>query len=110
VAQYKEFTTAAEEKVDGGLQALTFVIDGHELTAHPPRDGQVAMMMARMGRHSSNNDKVAGMIDLFVALFDKADEQYVVDRLLDREDDFGIEQISDVMTWLMEEWGKRPTK
>jgi uncharacterized protein YneF (UPF0154 family) len=110
VAQYKEFTTAAEEKVEGGLAQITFKIDGHELTAHPPRDGQVAMMMAQMGRHSTNNDKVSGMIDFFVNLFDPADEQYLVNRLWDREDDFGIEQISDVMTWLMEEWSKRPTK
>ena len=110
MAQFKEFTTAAEEKVEGGPGDITFTIDGRELTARPPKDGQVAMMMARMGRHSTNNDKVAGMIDFFVELFDEADEQYVVDRLLDGDDDFGITQVTDIMTWLMEEWSKRPTK
>lgn len=122
----KEFITAVEEKVTNGPQPITFTlgktiietVDGeeveqverHEVTAHPPKEGQVALMMARMGRHSSTPDKIAGIIDFFVEILDDEDHQYVVNRLLDRKDPFGITEVTEVMTWLVQEWGQRPTK
>lgn len=120
---YREFITAVAEKQAGGPESITFTIgktdvdeDGVEtvtkrdITAHPPKEGQIALMMARMGRHSSSSDKVAGIIDFFVEVMDQADHDYVVGRLLDREDPFGFNDVTQISTWLIEEWGQRPTK
>lgn len=86
------------------------VVNRRTITAYPPKEGQVALMMARTGRHSSTQDKVAAMIDFFVEVLDEGDHQYVVNRLLDRNDPFGLGDVTDVMTYLIEEWGGRPTK
>jgi len=120
---YKEFVTAIEEKVKGGPEPITLTLgkeyaddDGvvlkevRDVTFHPPVEGQVALMMARMGRHSSTNDKIAGLIDFFVEILDEEDHQYIVNRLLDRHDPFGVSQITEVMTHIVGEWGQRPTK
>jgi hypothetical protein len=119
----REFITAVEEKALGGPQDVTFTmgssvvgpdgevtVEKREVTAHPPRDGQVAMMMARMGRHSSTSDKIAGIIDFFVDILDDEDHQYVVGRLMDRNDPFGIADVTDIMGYLVEEWAARPTR
>lgn len=121
----KEFITEVEEKVAGGAQPVeitlgkktgetnedgTPVIERRNVLCHPPKEGQVAMMMARMGRHSSTPDKMAGIIDFFADSLDESDHQYVVDRLHDNDDGFGISTVTQIMQYLLEEWGKRPTK
>lgn len=119
----REFITAVEEKVEGGPQPVEVTLgreyvddqgivttEKRTLTCHPPKEGQIALMMARMSRHASTNDKIAGIIDLFVEVLDEQDHQYVVDRLLDRKDPFGIAQVTEVMTYLVEEWGKDHTR
>lgn len=127
----REFITAVEEKVDGGLQPVEVTLgrvivdsegepvlgeDGEQqiekrtLVCRPPKDGQVALLMARMGRHSGTNDKLAGIIDFFVGVLNEEDHQYVVTRLMDGEDPFGINDVTDVMTYIVEEWGKDRTR
>lgn len=120
---YREFVTAVEHKEAGGPEPVTVTlgkttiddngiehVEKRDVVAHPPKEGQVALMMARTGRHSSTQDKVAAMIDFFVEVLDEGDHQYVVNRLLDRNDPFGLGDVTDVMTYLIEEWGGRPTK
>ena len=41
---------------------------------------------------------------------DDAGKKYFTDRLLDREDAFGPENIMEIMEALVEEWGARPTQ
>jgi hypothetical protein len=118
----KEFITAVanEVEVKEGTRPIDFkltrkneegeIVEERELVAHYPKDGQVALLMARMGRHSSASERVAGVIDFFVEVLDQEGHEYVVSRLLDREDEFGLKDISDIMNYLMEEWGGRPTK
>lgn len=108
----KVFEVAAEKEAlidDKGL-TFSFDKDGRKMKVHPPKSGQVALLMARMGRHSSFSDKMAGVIDFFVGILDEQDYDYVVNRLLDPRDPLGIEEVQTVMEWLMEEWTGRPTK
>jgi hypothetical protein len=109
----KEFISAIEEKPlhpDDVDVPLMFKIDGHECRAYRPTDGQMAMVMTSLGRHVSDATKVAGIIDFFITILDDESHQYVVERLLSRDDALGLEQVEEVMMWLIEEWSGRPTQ
>jgi len=103
----REYVTAAE-KTSG--EPIEFRLDGRMLTAYPPGEGQVALVMARMGRHSSTQDRVAGLVDFFWELLREGDKEYVMGRLLSGEDNLEFSQIADITRDLLEEWGGRPTK
>jgi hypothetical protein len=106
----KEFITAIEEATEDQDEALVFSLDGRELRAYKPTDGQIAMTMASLGRHTSDGTKIAGIIDFFVTVMDDQSHQYVVDRLLSREDPLGLLQVEEVLSWMVEEWTGRPTQ
>jgi hypothetical protein len=109
----KEFTTAvqhAEQEDAGTKYDLEFGIDGVMCRARRPKDGQLAVLMATTGRHSSMNERIAGIINFFIAVLDEPSHTYVVGRLLDSEDEFGLEQVEQVMSWMVEEWSGRPTE
>jgi len=105
----KEFTTAVEQ-AEGEAELLEFKIDDHVVRAYRPTDGQLAMLMASVGRHTSEVTKIAGCIDFFVTVMDEESHRYVVDRLLSREDPLGIMDVQGIIEWLIEEWSGRPTQ
>lgn len=109
----KEFTTAVEEAnkgTDPEEHALEFSVDGVLCKGYRPGDGQLAYLMASTGRHSTGQERVAGLINFFVAVLDDDSHTYIVNRLLDREDAFGIEQVQAIMEWLVGAWSGRPTQ
>lgn len=106
----KEFTTAAEEADRPEEETLEFSIDGTVLTSYRPTDGQLAMLMASLGRHTTTQTKVAGVVDFFVTILDDPSYNYVVERLLSRTDPMGMDQVQEVIEWLIEEWSGRPTQ
>jgi len=106
----KEFTTALRAVTEDEDQGFDFSLDGHELKAYKPTDGQFAMVMAAMGRHTSESTKLAGIIDFFMAVMDNDSAGYLADRLLERSDPFGLPEIEAIMTWLVEEWTGHPTQ
>lgn len=112
-ATMKEFVTALkavedEQNEDDG--AMHFTVDGRELTCYPPSDGQLAILIATTGRHTSQATQVAGVVNFFVEVMDEPSHAYLVDRLLDRTDPFGIEEVEAIMSWMIEEWTGRPTQ
>lgn len=109
----KEFTTAANEAAQSPEEkdaGMPFVVDGVECRAFQPKDGQLAVLMATTGRHSSTQEQIAGLINFFVAVLDKPSHTYIVNRLLDYNDPFGIAEVQGIMEWMMEEWTGRPTQ
>lgn len=109
----KEFTTAvneAEKQDNGDDGAMEFSVDGVLCRAYKPKDGQLAVLMASTGRHTSAQEQIAGVINFFVAVLDDESHNFIVNKLLDRKDPFGIEHVNDIMEWMMEEWSGRPTK
>lgn len=112
-AAVREFTTAVKAAVvkDTENEGVTkFKIDGRECTAYRPEDGQLALLMATTASHSNMHEKVAGIINFFIAVLEERDHYYVTGRLLDREDDFGIEDVTAIMEHLIEEWSGNPTE
>lgn len=121
----KEFETAlAAASQEEDTASLDFVVveiteaeDGSEQRvkvichAYPPSEGQVLLLLAdAVGRNRGTQDKIAAIVDFMVDVLDKESHDYIVGRLLDRRDPFGVAQIEPIVMWMIEEWGGRPTK
>ena len=107
----REFITAVEDAFDEEPdEGTSIMLDGREMQFFKPTDGQIAMFMSSNGRHSSTGNRVAGIIDFFMGLFDDDDQTYLSDRLLDRTDPFGVKKIEEILESMLEEWSGRPTK
>jgi hypothetical protein len=106
----KEFTTAVEKADKDEEAPLEFSVDGVLCHGYYPGEGQLAYLLASTGRHSTAQEQIAGLINFFVAVLDDDSHTYVVNRLLDRRDEFGIEQVQSIMEWMVGEWSGRPTK
>jgi hypothetical protein len=109
----KEFITAAndaQEPEGSEDKGMEFAVDGVLCRCYKPNDGQLAVLMASTGRHSNYQEQIAGVINFFVATLDDESHNYLVSKLLDRNDKFGLEEVQNIMEWMVEEWGARPTK
>lgn len=116
----KEFTTAAKAPDEDDVIEVPirrnpendppYVPDLYNLKAYRPSDGQLAMLMASMGRGANPVDSVAGPMNFFDTLLDDEGRHYVTERLFDRKDPFGPDVMEAIMEALIEEWGGRPTQ
>jgi hypothetical protein len=118
----KEFETAvaAVETEDNGPTPYPFIIvekndegeevDRVECTAYEPGEGALIVLMADTMGRGHPGEKLAGIINFLADALDEESKQYVVSRLLDRNDPFGLDEITPIVWWLVEEWGGRPTK
>ena len=106
----KEFVTAVEQAEREEDEGIAFLIDGHECHAYMPTDGQIAMAIAGVGRHTNDMQKTAAAIDFFVGVLDEESEQYVVERMMSRNDPLGLDQVQEIIMWLIEEFTGRPTQ
>ena len=106
----REFVTAAEkaEEDDSGEEPIVFLVDGHEMRAYKPTEGQFALLMMAMGRHASTNDQFAGVVDFFFNVLDEDSQRYFSARMMSREEMIPLQKIVDIMEYLTEEWGGRP--
>jgi hypothetical protein len=110
----KQFTTAAKEAerakdADAG-DLYPFELDGRTIVAYKPTEEQIALLMSDVGRFSSNSSKVGGSIDFFHSIFADADAAYIRQRLLNKDDAFGLPEVQDILEWLIEEWTGNPTQ
>lgn len=107
----REFVTAVEDAFEEEPDEGTFIkLDGREMRYYRPTDGQIAMFMSANGRHASGSDRVAGVVDFFMGLFDADDQGHLSDRLMDRTDPFGVKKVEEILESMLEEWSGRPTK
>jgi hypothetical protein len=87
------------------------ILDRVVCHAYYPGEGKVLVLMTDvMGRRAGVAEKLAGIIDFFADVLDPDSKDYVVRRLLDDDDPFGLEDIQPIVFGLVEEWGGRPTK
>lgn len=113
----KEFITAVEDVVaeDNGTakeeQFVEFSVDGRVLHAYPPTDGQLAFMLAALGRGQSQDQRFAAIINIMLASLRDEDQDYLESRLLTRGPDrLKITQVEQIFEFLTEEWFARPTQ
>lgn len=114
-----EFDTAAEAKIaEANDQEITTPItfepgteDERVIQVSKPNEGQFAMLMASMGRGSSDGDMIGGTINFFLGLLNDEDQYYVATRLMDKDDEFskkGGTHIRNFIKGLSEAWSGRP--
>lgn len=114
----KEFISAVEEveAEDNGTpveeQFIPFKVDGRELRAYPPTDGQLVFILAALGRGQSNDQRFAAIINIMLASLREEDRDYLEGRLLDRDPKNRLkpEKIEEIFEYLSEEWFARPTQ
>lgn len=106
----REFVTAVEkaEEENEGEEPLVFKLDGRELKAWKPTEGQFALLIMALGRHASNVDQTAGVLDFFIQVLDEESQKYVIDRMMSRRNVIDVDTIVDILEWMTEEWGGRP--
>lgn len=108
----KEFITAVEEiqAEDEGTkpedQYVAFKVDGRELHAYPPTDGQLVFMLANLGRGQSQDKRFAAIINIMLSSMRDDDADYLESRLLtrDKNDRLPVQQIEAIFEHLSEEW------
>lgn len=85
-------------------------VAGKETVFHYPGTGQMAYMaMASAG--DRNNMQTAGMmINFVISLMEDEDARRLRGLLLDRENEYGMEDLLDVFDELQERWSSRPTQ
>ena len=91
-------------------QGQEVMLDGHLLRIFKPTDGQYMIYIAETGRHASSEQRVAAAVNFFMGLFEEADQAYLADRLLDRNDPFGMKKIEEIVGAVTEDWSGRPTE
>lgn len=108
----KQFTTAAKDPHDnvaaGDDQEIE--VDGRTVKFYAPTSGQLGVAMATAAGYGTNMDRGAASINFFFSLMDEEDQNHFKGRLFDRNDPFDIDEISEITTFLMEDWSATPTK
>jgi hypothetical protein len=115
----KSFTTAVRERTEAEIGDdgepieegfLEFDLDGEPMEAHKPEPEQFALLMHAAGTYTSTADSVAGFLDFFFNVMDAKYAQHIRYRLLDRKDDFGLPEVEEIVSWMVEEWTGHPMK
>lgn len=101
----------AEAEVEKTLGIIAFKVDGRVLKAHPPTDGQLAFMLASLGRGQTQDQRFAAIINIMLSCLRDDDKDHLESRLLSRDDKarLPIKQIEAIFEHLVEEWFARPT-
>jgi hypothetical protein len=114
----KEFITAVEEVLneDAGTPVeekyVEFKLDDRVMRSYPPNDGQLAFMLAAMGRGQSADGRFAAIINIMLECLRDEDRDYMEGRLLSRDPKkrLPVKQIESIFEYLTEEWFGRPTQ
>src|SRR5215467_3022070 len=99
----KEFVSAAKAAVLDDDEVIEFMVDGTPCKAYPPSPGQVALMYSALSEHARDDKRIAGIVDFFFGLLDDNGNKVLANRLLDRNDPFELDQLTEIMTWLVEQ-------
>ena len=112
----REFITAVEdiEKEDSEQEEdfIEFKLDGRVMRSYPPNDGQLAFMLASMGRGQTTDQRFAGIINIMIASLRDEDADYLESRLLEKDAKkrLPVKQVEAIFEYLVEEWFARPTQ
>lgn len=101
-----------EPAVEGEEKPILFKLEGRLMHAYALTDGQLAFMMANMGRGQTDDGRLAGIINVMLACLRDDDKDFFESRLLtsDPKKRIGSKTITAVFEYLIEEWFARPTQ
>lgn len=95
----------AEAEVDRG-KPVVFSIDGREMHAFPPHEGQLAFMMASLGRGQTKDQRFAAILNILFESLREEDKDYLESRLLtgDAKKRLSMKTLEGVFEHLTEQW------
>jgi hypothetical protein len=101
-----------EPAVEGAEKPILFKLDGRLMHAYMPTDGQLAFMLASMGRGQTADGRFASIINIMLECLRDDDKDFFESRLLTRDPKKRIpaRTIEAVFEYLVEEWFARPTQ
>ena len=114
----KSFTTAMQdiEAEDAGLKDadryIEFELDGRTLRAYHPTDGQLAFLLAAIGRGQTSDQRFAGILNILFSSLRDEDADYIESRMLSRDPKLRlpVADIEQIFEYLVEEWFATPTQ
>lgn len=133
----KEFTSAATEAVEdadretrimallaaGKTRAeaeaetaedpyIEFKLDGRVCKAYTPTPGQLAFLLANMGRGQTKDGRFASIMNVMLESLDEDDQEFVENRLLTRRRGkmMDLKVLEGIFEHLVEEWFATPTQ
>lgn len=91
---------------------IPFKVDGRELRAYHPHEGQLTFMLAALGRGQTKDQRFASIINIMLESLREEDAEYLESRLLTRDPQKRIKakQIEEIFAYLTEQWFARPTQ
>ena len=106
------FTTDSSQEhasaIDGA-EPIEFDLDGESFTAYPPTPEQFAFHV-REQSHRDATRRISSVINFLDGLLDAHGRERFEERLLDRDDPFGLDDVNTIIGGLIEEWTANPTE
>lgn len=106
----KQFRTESER-----AKPILFAVDDDEFEWTPPK--QAALLLDTIGLGGDRErlddprmDQVRGQIDWVSSGLHPQDRDLLLDRLRDPDDPFDVDQLVEIMKWLVEQSTARPTR
>jgi len=95
----------AEEEVDDE-RFVAFLLDGREMRAYLPTEGQLAFMLATLGRGQTADQRFAGILNIMFESLRDDDKDHLESRLLTRDPKkrLSMKKVEGIFEYLVEEW------
>lgn len=98
----------AEDEVDND-RFIEFSLDGRVMRAYPPNDGQLAFMLAALGRGQTSDQRFAAILNIMFESLRADDKDHLEARLLSRDPAkrLSIKRIEEIFEYLTSEWFRK---
>lgn len=105
-------SVAAANGEDPADEAMPFMMEGsdEQLYAYQPTEGQLVLLIGVMNDFESPQEQASTVMDVFWSLLHEDTIRILKLRLRDRHDTFGLQDIMNIIEWIVEETSARPTK
>ncbi|MBC7630405.1 hypothetical protein [Aeromicrobium sp.] len=111
----KKFVTAVQdtegEDEDRGVP-IEFDLDGREMKAYRPHEGQLTFMLAALGRGQTDDQRYAAIVNIMMSSLKGDDQDHLESRLLSnsRKERLRLKQLEEIFEYLISEWFADPTQ
>lgn len=91
---------------------VEFELDGRVMRAYKPLDGQLAFMIASLGRGQTSDQRFGAILNIMFACLRDDDQDWLEGRMLTRDPKqaLQLEVIEQIFEHLTTEWFARPTQ
>jgi hypothetical protein len=91
---------------------IEFNLDGRIMRAYTPTEGQLAFMLAALGRGQTQDSRFAAILNIMFESLRGDDKDYLENRLLSRDPKkrLSMKMIESIFEHITSEWFARPTQ